>query len=154
MKTIKCLLFAITLLFGVPAGAVTVSLTGNWVGLEGSWSLTDSAGHTHEGIYWGGVVELDIDGKQYMAMPTLPNWSPTDAMGVSWEADLYTRDYILAGGSGTVVGDSSVLYIRSSCSTCCMAIWLRTHRFCGSSKEKEEALVLRATLLRQRFIPL
>ncbi len=105
MKIIQSLLFTIVLLSVAPVGAVTVSLTGNWVGLEGSWSLTDSAGHTHEGTYWGGVVELDIDGKQYMAMPTLPNWSPTDAMGISWEADLYTHDYLLAGGSGTVVGD-------------------------------------------------
>lgn len=98
MKTIKCLLFVITLLFSVPTGAVTVSLTGNWVGIDGTFINVDG----DEVTYWAGIVELDIDGKQYMAMPVVPWGSPSDSMGVSWDANLYTRDDILSGGTNTM----------------------------------------------------
>lgn len=101
MKTIKYLLFTITLLFGVSAGAVTVSLTGNWVGAEGVY--IDSNGD--EQPYWAGIVELEIDGKRHLAMPSYP-WSvgstPADYLGVSWDSNLYTRDDILAGGTNTL----------------------------------------------------
>ncbi len=99
MKIIRCLLFSITLLSGVSVEAVTVSLTGNWVGTEGG-TYIDSYGD--EQSYWAGIVELDIDGNQYMAMSMFPEWSPTDFMGISGEANLYTRDDILAGGTNTV----------------------------------------------------
>ncbi len=100
MKIIRCLLFSITLLSGVSAEAVTVSLTGNWVGAEGG-AYIDSYGNEQKS-YWAGIVELDIDGKQYMAMPMFPVWKPADYMGISSEANLYTRDDILAGGTNTL----------------------------------------------------
>lgn len=100
MKIIRCLLFSIALLSGVSVEAVTARLTGNWVGAEGG-TYIDSYGD--EQSYWAGIVELDIDGNQYMAMPMLPfSWNPTDYMGISSEVNLYTRDDILAGGTNTL----------------------------------------------------
>ncbi len=105
MKIIKFLLFAIALLSGVSASvatAVTVTLTDQSVGQVATyvWKIEEP--------YWAGVVTLDIDGVEYLAMSTMP-WSyydegplDPDRIGIvfpsTWETELLTRDDITARG--------------------------------------------------------
>lgn len=103
MKIIKSLLFAIALLSGASAGAVTtvtVSLTDPYVGQVATY-----VSHVVE-PYWAGVVTLEIDGVEYLAMSTMP-WSyydegtlDPDRIGIvfpsTWETELLTRDDIIA----------------------------------------------------------
>lgn len=104
MKIIQYLLFTMVLLFASSVGAVpvVVSFTDNWVGAEGTYTY-----NSNEYTYWAGIVEIEIDGARYLAMPaSLDNpFGPSGWDGWSsfeWGMDLYTRDDILAGGTNTL----------------------------------------------------
>jgi len=100
MRIIKPLLLSIGVCLMIPASAATVSLTGNRIGTERDITLSNGENYR----YWAGIVELDIDGKQYLAMPAIPadETSLTDVLGTSWEVDLYSRNDILAGDTPLV----------------------------------------------------
>jgi len=115
MKIIQSLLFSMVLLSVGTAGAVTVSMTGNGVGAEGTYTYNGN-----EYTYWAGIVEINIDGSSYLAMPALPFLSSvTDdpTLGMA-DMNFYTRDDILAGGIDIDLGWGSPIvpeaYARAS----------------------------------------